>query len=121
MEIEMTDQKSNRDIVLTAINTICDHREAASRTQIVSMTALKMPVVDEQVRVLKEKGLIRMANAGFYVPVDQSPDRPVSTTSLPQGRLKVEVGDDLLNLNPREAFNLAKQLAGLLLAFRSGM
>ena len=117
----MTEPKSNRDIVLTAINTICDHREAASRAQLVSMTGLKMQVVDEQVKVLKERGLIRMANAGFYVPVDQSPDRNVSTTSLPQGRLKVEIGDDLINLNPREAFNLAKQLAGLLLAFRSGM
>ena len=117
----MTDLKSNRDTVLAAINTICDHREAASRPMLVSMTGLRMQVVDEQVKVLKERGLIRMANAGFYIPVDQSPDRAVSTTSLPQGRLKVEVGDDLLNLNPREAFNLAKQLAGLLLAFRSGV
>lgn len=118
----MTQQpRSNREAVLAAINTICDHREAASRAQIVSMTGVKMGIVDEHVKNLKDAGLIRMINPGFYCPVDQEPDRPVSTTNLPRGRLKIEVGDHLLDLNPREAFSLAKQLAGLLLAFRAGV
>lgn len=118
----MTPQpKSNRESVLTAINMICDHREAASRAQIVTMTGVKMGIVDEHVKNLKDGGLIRMVNPGFYVPVDQEPDRMVSTTGLPRGRLKIELGDQMLDLNPREAFALAKQLAGLLLAFRAGI
>jgi hypothetical protein len=45
----------------------------------------------------------------------------VSATILPKGRYKIEVGDDLVELSPREGFALAKLLAGLMLAFRTGV
>lgn len=118
---DMMTPKSNREAVLAAINMICEHRDAATRLQISSISGLRRQIVDDHLKTLKSEGQIRMVMAGWYAPVDQDPDRPVSTTNLPRGRVKIEVGDDVVDLNPREAFNLAKQLAGLLLAFRVGV
>ena len=112
---------TNRDAIINAINLICDHRDAAPMRQIISMSGLSRSIVNDHVKTLKEDGLIRIVTPGCYAPVDQDPDRPVSTTNLPRGRVKIEVGDGIMDLNPREAFNLAKQLAGLLLAFRAGV
>ena len=113
--------KSNRENVIATINNICEHRDSASRQQIASMTGLKMQIVDEHVKNLKTDGFIKMLAPGFYAPVDQELDRIVSTSILPRGRVKIEAGDAVLDLNPREAFALAKMLAGALLAFRAGM
>jgi len=113
--------KSNREAVLSAIQVISDHREAASKQQIVNMTGINTSVVNDHVKALREDGLITMVQPGWYAPIDQEPDRLVSTTNMPRGRMKIEIGDSILELNPREAFSLAKQLAGLLLAFRSGV
>ena len=111
--------KRNRDIVLQCIIDICAHNGYASRAKIVELTSLRMTAVDEQIDRLKTDGLIRPLYNGVFEPVDQTEDRCVSTTTLPFGRTKVEVGDQLLELTPREAFALAKQLAGNLLAFRT--
>lgn len=117
----MTPQpKSNRESVLNAINILCEHRDAATRQQIVAMTGIKMGIVDEHVKNLRLSDQVRMLSPGFYAPVDQEPDRPVSATVLPRGRLKIELGDQVMDVNPREGFALAKLLAGLLLAFRVG-
>ena len=111
--------RKNREIVLQCIVDICGHGGYASRAKIVELTQLKMTAVDEQIDRLKVDGLIRPLYNGVFEPVDQSIDRCVSTTSLPMGRTMVEVGEEILCLTPREAFALAKQLAGVLLAFRA--
>lgn len=111
--------KRHKDIVLTCIIDICAHGGYASRAKIVELTQLKMSAVDEQIDRLKTDGLIRPLYAGVFEPVDQAEDRCVSTTSQPFGRTKIEVGEEMISLTPREAFALAKQLAGVLLAFRA--
>jgi hypothetical protein len=116
----MSEPKSYREQVMAAITVLCEHKDAASRVQIKSMTGLDMNSVDEAVRSLKNDELITMLHPGFYLPVDQSPDRIVSATMLPQGKMKIEAGDEILTLNPRETFALAKMLAGSILAFRMG-
>ena len=116
-EIEQT--RTSRQIVLQAIVTICEHNAYANRASVTRLSGLSQVIVDDHIKKLKADDIIRMDVPGFYYPVDQSVDRAISTTSLPLGRLKVEVGDNLLELNPREAFALAKLMAGQLLAFSS--
>lgn len=111
--------KRNREIVLQCIIDICGHGGYASRAKIVELTGLKMTSVDDQIDRLKMDGLIRPLYSGIFEPVDQTEDRCVSMTTLPFGRTKIEVGEEILELTPREAFALAKQLAGVLLAFRA--
>ncbi len=113
--------KSNRESVLCAIHTICEHRSAASKQQIVAMTGLKHQIVDEHVKNLRESGKINMIVGGFYEPADTMPERLVSVTILPMGRYKIEIGDLVNDISGREAFSLAKMMAGQLTAFRAGM
>ncbi|MDP3521414.1 MAG: hypothetical protein Q8S02_12415 [Hydrogenophaga sp.] len=116
----MTDERKPRprDAILQAIIDLNEHCQLTSRKRIAEVTGLKMTIVDDTLTRLRETGVVRLAGHAHYEAVDQTPDRPVSTTSLPHGRMKLEIGDDVIaDLTPREALALAKQLAGLLLAF----
>jgi len=42
----------------------------------------------------------------------------VSTSSLPMGRMKIELGDEVITLTPRESLILAKHLMGIVMAFK---
>jgi hypothetical protein len=113
-------QPRPRDLILQAVIDLNEHSQLCSRKRIAEVTGLKMTIVDDHLDRLRSQGQIRLAGHSHYEPMDLTPDRPVSTTSLPLGRLKIEVGDDLIaDLTPREALALAKQLAGLLIAFGS--
>ncbi|MFC7410882.1 hypothetical protein [Hydrogenophaga atypica] len=116
----MTDPKprTSRQIVLQSILDLAEHSQPASRQRLLEITGLTYGAVDVALKDLRTEGLIRCVANGYYEPIDQDIDRSVSTTSLPHGRLKVEIGDDVIaDLTPREALALAKQLAGLLFAF----
>jgi len=116
----MTDPKprTSRQIVLQSILDLAEHSQPASRQRVQEITGLSSSIVDAALNTLRVDGIIRTVANGYYEPIDQTLDRSVSTTSLPHGRLKVEIGDDVIaNLTPREALALAKQLAGLLFAF----
>ncbi len=111
-------QKSNRQVVLEAITELCARGQTASRASVKRMTGLKESIIDERIKDLKAQNMIRCDVPGFYEPVDQSPDRILSVTNLPLGRVKIELGDELLSLSPREADNLAESLAGRLLRYQ---
>lgn len=115
---EIEQARTSRQIVLQAITTICEHNAYANRASVTRLSGLSQVIVDDHIKKLKADDIIRMDVPGFYYPVDQSVDRPVSTTGLSFGRVKIEVGDELLELNPREAYALAKQISGLLFAFK---
>ena len=110
--------RRNREIVYQTIKDLCEHGMKASRSRISEVACLKMSIVDDHVGRLKGDGQIRSVNPGEFEHVDQTMDRAISTTALPGGRMKVEVGDDVIfALTPREQFAFAKLLAGTLLAF----
>ena len=112
--------KTNRELVYQCLVDLNEHNKMASRQRISQITGLKLSIVDDHIDRLKNEGLVHSLYAGVFEPVDQTPDRNISTTSLSQGRLKIEIGDDVCtNLTPREQLSLAKQLAGVLLAFGS--
>lgn len=116
---EVQQARTSRQIVLQSIMTICEHNAYANRASVTRLSGLSQAVVDDHIKKLKADDVIRMDVPGFYYPVDQSVDRRVSTTGLPLGRVKIEVGDELLELNPRELLTLAKQVCGVLIAFGS--
>ncbi len=111
-------ERTNRQIVLETITELCERGQSASRASVVRLSGLKATIVDERIKDLKAQNLIRCDVPGFYEPVDQTVDRPVSTTSMPFGRLKIEIGDFLVELTPREAVRLAEQVAGQLFLSR---
>lgn len=88
------------------------------RRAICDCTDLPMTIVDDHVKNLKDDGEIRMVVPGIFEPVDQTPDRAVSGTMVPNGRYKLEVGDTSLDLTLREARAVAVATGGGLLLGR---
>ena len=107
------DAASNRQVVLQAINDLAAANRQASRKAICDMTGLKLSIVDDHVKNLKEDGLIRLVVNGIFEPIDQAPDRAVSGTLVPNGRYKLEIGDTCLDLTLREARNIGLLTGGL--------
>lgn len=112
----------SQEIVLRAIIDLFDHSQYAYRQRLHEITHLSLSQVDEAVKGLREKQLIRTTTPGYFEPIDQTIDRLVSSTSLPLGRVRLEIGDDVCtDLTPREQFAVAKQTAGVLWAFANPM
>jgi hypothetical protein len=111
---------NNRETVLRVITDLCEHSMGASRMRVVAVSGLRMAVVDYHVERLIVDGILRRVSTGIFEPVDQTEDRVISATILSRGRTKIEVGDEVLDLSPREGLALAKLLGGLLLAFKAG-
>jgi hypothetical protein len=85
----------------------------AARQLIATILNEKLSVVDEAVKRLREDGLVRTVVPGILEPVAQfPPDRPISRTTLPDGRTKIEMDDFLIELTPHEAQVLGKMLMG---------
>ena len=115
--MELNQTRTNKQRVLHAVVALSEHNQLASRQSVLRLTGLSKTTVDERIKDLKADGLIRSDVPGFYEPVDNTVDRMVSVTNMPHGRVKLEIGDSLLVLTPREVFELAKFLAGTLFAF----
>lgn len=109
---------TNRTRVLQAIVDLDDHQKKATKQAIAEMTHLSSASVTDALDALNDCGLIKRVYDGVWMPVDSTPDRIVSISSLPMGRTKIELGDDVLTLTPRESLALAKHLVGVVLAFR---
>ena len=84
-----------------------------SRQLLVKVTAIKMGVVDDHVTRMVDNGRLRRVANGILEVVEQfPPNRPISKTVLPDGRVTIEVGDDVLQLTPSEAQVLGASLIG---------
>ena len=84
-----------------------------TRHTIAELTQLPIVVVDDRLRALAEDGRIKRLVRGVYAVVKQyPPTRPMSKTVLSDGFVKIEIGDDVLTLTPREDRVLAVLMAG---------
>lgn len=112
---------SSTELVLRCIR---EHRavgRACSRKAIAEATQLPLTVVDDRVKHLKNLGSIRLAGGvpGIFEPTeDPAEDRAISATILPNGRVKLEIGDAVIDLSMREARNVGAAFAGFALQFR---
>lgn len=103
----------NRQVVKQAILDLCAAGRQASRQAICDFTGLKMSIVDDHVKNLKDDGEIRLVVNGIFEPVDLTPDRPVWGGITAEGRYKLEVGDHVLDMTLREARNVGLLTGGL--------
>lgn len=110
---------SSTDRVYQAIVDLRDIGRVATRQVIAEMTGLSMTVVDDRLRHLVSVHKIRRPLGGVYEPEDDlTEERAVSGTILANGRVKVEIGDQFLNMSKREALHLSALIGGLALQFR---
>lgn len=114
----MSARPNHADQVMKAITDLClsQRDKLARRDVIVSTTGLPLGVVDEQLKKLRHDERIRLVERGVYVPVPTPrEDRAISATAMPDGTFKLEIGDTVEELSPREARSLGDLFGGGLL------
>lgn len=113
MSIAQKSGLSTKGIVLDAARDLHALEQPVTRDTLLQATGLKRTIIDDRLDVLIAEGLLIRVERGLYVPaVVHPPTRAISKTVLPDGWVKVEVGDEMLTLTPRETRVFAQLMAG---------
>ncbi len=107
-------KKSNADLILEAIQDLHAQEQVVTRETLAEVTGLKLTVIDDRVAYLIDNAQVHRVQRGVFVPApDHKPARIINKTILPDGTVKLEIGDDhVLTLTPRENRNLGELMAG---------
>lgn len=84
----------------------------ATRAEVAAELCVSFALVDEHVNKLLEAGKIRRVLPGVYYPSQVFPDKVVSSTFVPGGRIKLDVDDVCLDLSVRDVKAIVGCLAG---------
>ncbi len=104
----------------TSAQEVLDHamdlhqrEQIVTREILASAMGVKMSIVDEHLKNLVNDGRMRRVKHGVYQPVvTMPPARAMSKTMLPDGWVKIEIGDQVLTLTPREDRMLGALMRG---------
>lgn len=108
-----TTVKTTGQTIWDAITDLHNQEQIVTREVLADVTGLRMSVIDDHVGRMVDDGRLRRVKAGVFAPVPQLPPaRAVSATMLPDGFTKLEIGDDVLTLQPKEARMLGALMAG---------
>ncbi|QRY31188.1 hypothetical protein JVX96_24410 [Variovorax sp. PDNC026] len=106
-------QKSTLLVILEAVQDLHAQEQVVTRETLAELTGLKLTTIDDRLGVLVDEGDIARVQRGVFVPVVRhAPARPMSKTVMPDGTVKIEIGDEVLTLTPREDRALANLMAG---------
>lgn len=100
--------KSNAETILEAIEDLHNQEQIVTRETLSQLTGLKLSIVDDRLSHLVDSGQIIRVQRGVFIPAPKHrPARLMSKMVLPDGTVKIEIGDDdILTLTPREARHL---------------
>lgn len=106
-------RKSTTALVLEAVQDLHAQEQIVTRETLAELTGLKLTVIDDRLGVLIDDGVILRVQRGVYVPaVQHPPARALSKTLMSDGMVKLEIGDDVFMLTPREDRMLSNLMAG---------
>lgn len=104
--------KSSKELVLEAVRELYAQEQIVTRETLAEYTGLTMTVVDDRIAVLVDDGQVIRVQRGVFIPAPTWPAaRPISKTILPDGFVKIEIGDEVLTLTPRESRALGELTA----------
>lgn len=108
------------ELVYHAICDLHNKEQVASRELLSEVTGLKMAEITKFTKLLVEHGKIYRVTRGIFKPVEgfEGP-RVISITSMPNGMVILEIGDDVLHLQPQEARQVGAMLAGFGMEYSS--
>ena len=105
--------RTSTNLVLDAARDLHALEQPVTRESLSVATGLKMSIIDDRTRALVDDGLLHRMQRGVFVPaVVHQPPRPMSKTLLADGLIKIEIGDDVLTLTPREDRLLSQLMSG---------
>lgn len=106
-------ETSNRAKVWAVVLELAAENRHFTRVRVRDLSGLKFSIIDDHFNRFLEEEKIRRLGNGIYEMVRQfEPDRAVTVTTLEDSRVKVEIGDVVLAINPTEARKLGQHLAG---------
>lgn len=109
----MTAKPTSTQRIYDAVCELHALEQVATRETVAELTGLKLSIIDDRMRALVDDGKIKRVLRGVFVPVEvHPPARCISKTVLPDGMVKLEIGDEVLTLTPREDRALALLQAG---------
>lgn len=101
-------RRSNAQLVWDAVVDLSNDERHITRKVLCDVTGLKAQIVDDHVERMILHGKLRRLGYGVLEVVEQFPaPRVISKTVLPNGLVKLDVGDTCLDLTPKEARTLA--------------
>ena len=110
----MAIQRTTKQQILDAIQDLHNAEQMVTREALQEVTGLKLTIIDDRTAVLVDEGAVIRKGRGVFVPaVQHPPARPISKTQMPDGTVKIEIGDVVLDLTPREDRLLAQLQAGV--------
>ncbi len=99
--------------VFDAVRDLRELDQIATRDTVAELTGLKLAIVDDRLRALVDDGKLKRLLRGIYELVETFPEpRELSCSILSNGWVKLELGDDLLELTPTEARRAVRALGG---------
>lgn len=99
--------------VFDTIREMTDQKGFAKRDEIATSTGLKKSIVDESIKdLLEDQDRIIRLRSGVCAVKPMFEEFPSSTTSLLDGRIKIENGEQMMTITPLAARDIVKQLAG---------
>jgi hypothetical protein len=110
--------RTTRETIWEAVCDLHAQEQVATREVLSELTGMHMGLVDEHVKNLINDGRLRRLRAGVFIPVETLPPaRSPSITVMASGMVKLEIGDTLLELTPREVRMVGTALAGFAMQY----
>lgn len=111
---QLSEKPSSRVQVLEAIYSLHEGEVEVTVDSLVRYTGLKTVTVNDCIKELRERDEIWSLERGVYRPkLRHEQSRAVSITPHPSGMVKLEIGDVVLDLTPREVQIVAPFFAGI--------
>lgn len=105
---------STTERVFEAVRELRALDQMATRETIAELTGLKLGIVDDRLRALaNDERLCRLIRGVYELAEPWTPPRPIFFGLLSDGAVKLEVGEQVLDLTPQEARSIARGLGGL--------
>lgn len=103
---------TNKQMVLDAVVDLSNQEQSVTRETLSGILDLSLAIIDEKLTSLVNDGLIHRIQRGVYVPtVKHSQARIISKIVLPCGTVKIDIGEDVWTLTPKEARILGSLMA----------
>lgn len=102
--------------VLDAVQELHAQEQVVTREALAKVLDLPPVVIDDRIGTLINAGMVTRVRRGIYLPAEQhAAARVISKTLLPCGTVKIDIGDEVLTLTPKEDRMLAQIQAGVVL------
>lgn len=106
-------KKTSRAVVFEAVQDLHAQEQIVTRETLARHTGLKLSVVDDRIATLIDDGDVLRVQRGVFIPAPMHPPaRSISKTVLPSGLVKLEIGDEVMTLTPREDRMLGSLMSG---------